>query len=225
MGLSADCAEKSRPRAEREQLRPQAKREPYGGFRDPDRYPSGMGEEPRGGPAWTWFRDPDLQRTGMGEEARLQNPDRHPSGMGEEPSGGPARTWFQDPALQRTGMGEESLSSLARTSTHRRHCGALAAMGQEGALAARRRRASGCRAVTNQEQGGTAKGITHIGGYAAHINPGGVRRHREGIKHIGAHAAHINPGGLQGAVAATGQEGGATSPRILAAVRARFFLP
>ena len=154
MGLSADCAEKSRPRAKRKQLRPQAKREPYGGFRDPDRYPSGMGEEPRGGPAWTWFQDPDLQRTGMGEEARLQDPDRHPSGMGEEPSGGPARTWFQDPALQRTGMGEESLSSLARTSTHRRHCGALAAMGQEGALAASRRRASGRRAVTNQEQGG-----------------------------------------------------------------------
>ena len=69
MGLSADCAEKSRPRAEREQLRPQAKREPYGGFRDPDRYPSGMGEEPSGGPARTWFQDPALQRTGMGEES------------------------------------------------------------------------------------------------------------------------------------------------------------
>ena len=34
----------------------------------------------------------------------------------------------------------------------------------------RRRRARGCRAVTNQEQGVTAKGITHIGGNAAHFN-------------------------------------------------------
>ena len=58
-----------------------------------------------------------------------------------------------------------------------------------------------------KSRGGTAKGITHIGGYAAHINPGGVRRHREGIEHIGGNAAHIDPGGLQGAVAATGQEG------------------